>query len=386
MRKLDWRERGWLCLRLGLRLGIFLLACFFVLKLAPPLLRLCMPFVVALVLTWILEPMVNYLERRLRMRRGAVSLALVLLALVAAGTVVSVAVYSLVSQVLEVLQNWESWGKSISEGISALAQAVDRPLSGLPGVTYDRLVELGDSLAVWVGDTVSGMLSAAASRAGNMAMSLPTWIISVVICVMATYFISADYPRLRQRAARYIPREFRGFLSHVKRVARDAFGGYVKAQLILSGGVFLILLIGFVLTRERYALLLAFVLAVMDFIPIIGSGTAMIPWAVVDLAMGKYAHAVGLLVIWGVIAVFRRLAEPRVVGDQTGLSPIASLVSIYVGMRLGGVPGMVLGPVICLTAITVIRGGAFAGTQRDLRLAMGDISAILNAGPEPPEK
>lgn len=89
----------------------------------------------------------------------------------------------------------------------------------------------------------------------------------------------------------------------------------------------------------------------MDFIPIIGAGTVMVPWAVIDLFMGNYFHAVQLMVIWGTIALFRRVGEPKFVGDQTGLSPIASLISIYIGWRLAGVLGMILGPTIALIAL-----------------------------------
>ena len=109
----------------------------------------------------------------------------------------------------------------------------------------------------------------------------------------------------------------------------SAFGGYVKAELILSVGVFFILLLGFTLIGQSYTLLLAFLLAVMDFIPIIGAGTVMIPWAVIDLFTGNLRHAIELMVIWGIIALFRRVGEPKAVGDQTGLPPVVSLISIY---------------------------------------------------------
>ena len=103
----------------------------------------------------------------------------------------------------------------------------------------------------------------------------------------------------------------------------------------------------------------------------------MVPWAVVDLVLGDYRGALGLMVIWGVVCLFRRVAEPKVVGDQTGLSPILSLVSIYVGMRLGGVLGMVLGPAVVLIIINILKMDVCSGTRRDLRMAVQDIRALL---------
>lgn len=145
--------------------------------------------------------------------------------------------------------------------------------------------------------------------------------------------------------------------------------------------MFAILLAGFLLIRQPYSVLLAVLLAVLDFIPIIGSGTVMVPWAVIDVLTGNCVHAVGLMVVWGIVCVFRRVAEPKAVGSQTGLSPILSLVSMYVGMRLAGVLGMILGPVLCLVLINVCRTGIFDGLLGDLRLAVRDTAAILNGHP-----
>ena len=119
----------------------------------------------------------------------------------------------------------------------------------------------------------------------------------------------------------------------------------------------------------------------MDFIPIIGAGTVMVPWAVVDLALGNIRESIELMVIWGLIALFRRVGEPKVVGDQTGLPPVVSLISIYVGMQLAGVLGMILGPVVCMVALNVFRLGIFNPVLEDIRLAAADLSAFLKHRP-----
>ena len=128
--------------------------------------------------------------------------------------------------------------------------------------------------------------------------------------------------------------------------------------------------------------LLALGLAILDFIPIIGSGTVMVPWAVIDVLTGNWVHAVGLMVVWGIVCVFRRVAEPKAVGSQTGLSPILSLVSMYVGMRLAGVLGMILGPVLTLVVLNLAGMGLFRGLRADLSAAAWDVAAILSHRPE----
>lgn len=380
MNELTWRDRGRLWLRLGVRLAVALALVWLTVRVVFPLVNLLMPFVLALVLAWMLNPAIRFLQKKLHWKRSVLSLILVLGCILGVGALAAALAYSLVSQVASFLENWQPLWSDTMYALDAITEFLEEGLKPLPAETYAQLSGLLERTVSWLGSAVPKLLSQAAANAGTAVFSLPAWAIGFVIFLMASYFISADYPHLRFLATQSVPEEFRGFFRDVKHVAVDAFGGYVKAQLILSAVISVILLVGFLIMGEPYALLLAFILGVMDFIPIIGSGTAMVPWAVIDVVLGNYSHAVALMVVWGIIAVFRRVAEPKVVGDQTGLSPIASLVSIYVGMRLGGVVGMILGPVVCLVALSILRGGVLDGAAADVRLAAADVMALLRSG------
>lgn len=377
MKELSWRERGRLWLRIGLRLALTVLVLSLIWNLGPPLLSLFMPFVLALIMAWLFNPAIRYLQKKFGIKRGPLSLIFILLAFALVGGIMAGFVYTLVGQVMSFLQNWQPIWSDTMGAVNSITQWLEDWLRPLPQGAYDQLVGVMDQLVEWLSDVVPNILTNLAGRAGSFAMSIPSWAISLVIFLMATYFISSDYPHFRFVAANKLPSEVRAFCSQVRRVAMDAFGGYVKAELIVSGFIFLILLGGFLVMREPYALMLSILLGILDFIPIVGSGTVMVPWCVIDIALGNYTHALGLAITWGIIAVFRRVAEPKVVGDQTGLSPIASLICIYVGMRLAGVAGMILGPILCLVVVNIAKGGAFDNTIADLRLAVRDIQAIL---------
>ena len=238
------------------------------------------------------------------------------------------------------------------------------------------------ALLDWLNQTTPALVQHLADYTTDKAMGVPSFCVALVVYVMAAYFLTADYPYLRAKAARSMDQGLLAFLGEVKTVALGAFGGYLKAELLLSVGVFFILLGGFVLTRQPYGLLLALGLAVLDFIPIVGAGTVMVPWAVVELVTRNFSSAISLMVIWGVIALFRRAMEPKFVGDQTGLSPVLSLLSVYVGMKLGGVLGMILGPVLTLVVLNLAGMGLFRGLRADLSAAAWDVAAILSHRPE----
>lgn len=379
--ELSWRDRGRLWMRLGIRLALAALLILFFRYLIPPLLRLFMPFVLALVVAWLLNPLIKGLQKRLGLSRGVISLLLILLGFAAVGGVLFGLGYSLFSEVSSLLDNWQGIWQSLQDGITAVGDALEKLLAYLPSEMEHFVNENMDRLTSALNNWVSAVMPAIGARAGNFAMSIPAFVVALIVFIMGAYFITADYPHYRFLVTDRMPSGVRDFFSHVKHTALGAFAGYVRAEVIISIGVFAILLVGFLLIRQPYAVLLALLLAVLDFIPIIGSGTVMVPWAILDLMTGNWFHAVGLMVVWGIICVFRRVAEPKAVGSQTGLSPILSLVSMYVGMQLAGVLGMILGPVLFLVVLNVCRTGIFDGLAADLSLAVRDTAAILRDHP-----
>ncbi len=378
--RLSSGERGRLWLRLGVRLALTVLAVAVAVTVLPPLASLFMPFLLALLLVWILNPLIRRLEKYIPLSRRWLSLCLLLLLLLLVGGGLGILGYSAVSEVASLLDNWQGIWSDLTAALEELNTALHHLLSRIPGGMAEGIEGVLDSLFNALQTSVPNVVTRLAGAAGSYAMGLPSLVMGLAVFFLAAYFIAADYPRLRERMAGRLSPEVRAFCSSVRRAASAALGGYVRAQLILSVAVFVILLVGFFIIGQPYAVLLAALLAVLDFIPIVGSGTVMVPWAVIDLFLGEYGHGIELMVIWGIIALFRQVAEPKIVGDQTGLSPILSLVSIYVGMRLAGVPGMILGPVLCMVVINIARLGVLDNTVSDLRMAVRDLSALLGGG------
>ena len=380
--QLSWHQRGQLWLRLGLRGALALGGAALVVWVGVPLASLLSPFLFALVLAWVLNPAVRWLQRRTNASRKAVSMVLVVLVFAVIGGVLFGLGWIAVDQVRSLFDNRQSLLDELLGGLVSVVNSVSGWLGGLvPQGVLTTSEDLVDAFVGWVqGLDFSGWLTEMAGQAPSMVTSVSNFAVALVVFMMASYFITGDYPRLRFELTDRVPMVARDFCRSVKDIFMSAFGGYVKSQLILSAGVFMILTIGFLLMRQPYGLLLAFGLAVLDFIPIIGSGTMMVPWAVVDMVLGNYGEAAALMSIWGVIALFRRFAEPKILGDQTGLSPILSLVGIYVGMKLGGVLGMVVGPLLLLVCINLAKLGIFRPVLDDLALAARDIDAILRSG------
>ena len=383
-------DRAQLWLRLTLRGVLALGGAALVVWVGLPLLSLLSPFVLALIFAWMLNPGVRWIQRRTGISRKAVSLVLVVLVFAVIGGVLFGLGWIAVDQVRSLFDNQQSVLDDLLDGIVRVVNSLEGWLTGLGGIVPKGVLttsgDLINAIMDWVqGLDLPGWLTEMAGQAPSMAANLSGFAVALVVFMMASYFITGDYPRLRFELTERVPLVARDFCRSVKDIFMSAFGGYIKSQLILSTGVFLILAVGFLLMRQPYGLLLALGLAVLDFIPIIGAGTVMVPWAVVDMVLGQYSEAAALMTVWGVIVLFRRFAEPKVLGDQTGLSPILSLVGIYVGMQAGGVLGMVVGPLLLLVCINLAKLGIFRPVLNDLSLAASDIHAILRSGRKPSE-
>ena len=384
--QLSWRQRGMLWFRLSIRFVLALLAILILVLFGRPLLSLFAPFLLALITAALLNPLVKRLQKALGWGRGPLSLILLLVLFGLVGGVIGLLGYAAVGQLVSLAQNWSGLLDSLQSTLDQMEALFSSLWTLVPPQVNEFITGTFTSFFEWFKEAATDWLTAFGSTVGEKAMGLPSFVIALVIYIMAAYLLTADYPYLRSRAAQHMDEGLLHFLGQVRSVALGAFGGYLKAELFLSVGVFFILLVGFTVIRQPYGLLLALALAVLDFIPIVGAGTVMVPWAFVALFVGDFAAAVELMIIWGIIALFRRVMEPKFVGDQTGLSPILSLVSIYVGMRLGGVLGMILGPILLLVLLNLAGMGMFHGLRLDLVAAARDIAAILSQHPDGPDK
>lgn len=372
-------------MRLLIRLALTLLVILLIVKVGWPLASLCMPFVLAVIFTWIMEPVVRWLDKKTFFSRRAVSILLILLICGALGGFLTWFVYRAGVELVSLSQNWDQVWNGIVTTFSQLTEWFSSVMEYLPESARTVVNEMSDRMLIWLKDFGTALIP----KTTSFAMRIPPIVLALIFFLMASYFILSDYPNIRSTVTARMPENVRRFSLFLKKAFNAAFGGYIKAELLLSLGVFFILTIGFFIMDLPYAILVAFLFAVLDFIPIIGAGTIMVPWAVIDLVLGDWGTAAYLMVVWGIIVLFRRIGEPKFVGSQTGLHPILSLLSIYVGMRVAGVLGMVFGPVLLLVIINICSSGFFDGVMTDLSRASRDISAILRGGrnqdPSPPD-
>ena len=307
-----------------------------------------LPFLLALTFAVLLEPGVLWCQRRLGFRRSFAAAALTTLFLSALGIGLGAAAVRLTEEGMALLQRLPE----MLEGLPALLSEVERRYDGFCRACPEELQRYLDRFLRELseeGTALAGELSMAAlGWLSGLMKRLPQIALFLFTTVMAVYFTTVSYPKILTFIRRQITPKARERFQGVAGCLRTTFWGWLKAESILCLVTFIMLLLGFWYLGVDYALLTAVLVAVVDAMPVLGTGTVLVPWSVCQLLLGSVPRGTALLALYALILLVRNLLEPQLVAAQAGLPPLAARMAMYLGFRLLGVGGMLLAPVALL--------------------------------------
>ena len=243
-----------------------------------------------------------------------------------------------------------------------------------------------DDILVELGNYADGVMSRielpSFEAVGNVAKQIPDIFLGVVICLLSAYFFVADKGYMSAVAEKYLPASVRYHFNLIRRSFRNAVGGYFRAQFKIECWVYILLVIGLMILGVDYAFLVAFGIAILDFLPVFGTGTVMIPWALIELLSNNYRMMFGLLAIWLIAQLVRQVIQPKIVGDSMGMDAIPTLFLLYIGYRAAGVMGMILAVPIGIIVVNLYEEGAFDTTRQSLRILVAGFNHFRKIRPE----
>ena len=358
------------CFRLILNIVIPLLGLCLVIFLGPRLLHFFMPFVVGWILALLANPLVRFLERRVKLvrRHGSMLIIIAALAIViglfyGAGLLVYREMGSFLADAPEIYQ-------SVIAEIENALQNGRKLAEYFPQNLQPPLLAFSDNLDGLFGKLVSRAAEPTVQIAGHVAKSIPNLLVNMVIIILSSYLFLADRESIMRWLKEHLPAFVFRYIEYMKRDAKGVIGGYFLAQFRIMCVVALILAAGFLVLGVRYGVLLAFLTAILDFLPIFGTGTVLFPWAVVKLFAGEYAYATGLILLYILTQVVRQIIQPKIVGESMGLPPLMTLFLLYLGFKLRGLTGMILAVPVGLVFINFYKYGAFDSMIRNFRMLM----------------
>lgn len=307
--------------------------------------KLLLPFAVAWLLALLLQPTISWLTRKTGLRRGVVSVAILLILLCGGGALL----YSLGGRMILEL-------KSFADQIGGRADEIGAWLDRMEGWLKDKLPLLDEIEPETLSGLGSGLLKDALTTlsanltavVGRLLMKLPHFFFVLIIFLMAAFYLCADFERVSRYLSSLLPMSAVRKLGKLKRLIFSTTLRYLRAYFILLLITFAELLAAFFLLRIEYAMTLALLIALLDALPAIGVGTVLLPWALISMLLGNWKRAIALIVIYAIVTVVRQIAEPHVVGAQLGLHPLASLAAVYAGYKLAGIWGLLFAPVAAI--------------------------------------
>lgn len=294
------------------------------------------PFIVALFIAILIDPGVSFLERRLKAPR-AVAVIVVLAALgVVLGLLVAVGISEISREIDQLSRNIGGLSKSLARAVEDLTQGAARFFEELPQPVMDIIRANEGRLIALVEAVVTGM--------AGLLRHLPQFTLTLLISVIATFFVSRDFYSASARAASAMPRAWRKQFGRIRGEMLAAFVGFLRARFVLLSITAVMTILGLSVMRVNYAWLLGLACGALDILPLVGPSALFLPWALYHILVGNVGFALGLISVLALSSAVRQVAEAKVMGRNLDLHPLVALVSVYVGVQLFGVKGFIAGP------------------------------------------
>lgn len=319
------------------------------------LLPIILPFLVALILSLLIDPLVGFLQKRLRFPRPLASMGVILAMLAGVGYLLTMAVLRLLAELVQLsslLPHHIANFRRTFEGL------IDEAIS-----VYGRLppgaVNYIDDLLASLVKSLEGFLGAAIDTAFGLLASVPLMMIVLIVSFVATYFISRDWEKLCAAWVRVIPAPWGESSLHVMRQGFGAFIRFLRAQFVLVSITMAITITGLLIIGSPYAVTIGIITGIFDFLPLLGPTTIFVPWVLWCVITGAYSLALKLFILYAVLFVVRASLEAKVIAMNMGLHPLAVLAAMYIGLKVMGILGVILGPILLI----IVQGAIKAGIQ-----------------------
>ncbi len=341
-----------------------------------------MPFVIGWIISLIAAPVVRFFEEKLKVRRKGASVIVIVAVLSAVILLFYGIGAKLVKEGISFVNELPMLWEGIMEEFNQVGENLEGVYNRLPEDMQQTLDNIGSQMGEYFGSLMEGVGTPTFEAVGNVAKQLPDIFLGVVMCILSAYFFVADKSYMSNIMKKYVPDSVRYRFDLIRRSFRNAVGGYFKAQFKIECWIYILLVIGLLALHVRYALLVALGIAFLDFLPVFGTGTVMIPWAVIEILSKDYKMAVGLLIIWCVGQLVRQMIQPKIVGDSIGVDAIPTLFLLFIGYKVAGVLGMILAVPIGIIVMNLYEEGVFDTTKQSIQILMAGFNKFRRIRPE----
>lgn len=310
------------------------------------ILPVSMPIIVALLTAMLLTPLVRIIEKRGKIKRNIAVFIVFIIFLCFIGLSGYYVTTKAVTQADHFVKNLPSYITEINYGWMNFQQNLNDKFEDLPK-------ELVAEIDIYVQQSLTSIRTSVSSRnfvsdVTSLMTKIPNFLVSFLVYLIALYLFLLELPRIKEQIYAHLTEKTKDKVQFMSSRLSYVIFGFIKAQFLVSIIIFIVSLIGLLIIAPEVAFLMSFIIWIIDFIPIIGSIAILAPWAAYHLIAGNMALATKLLILAAVLLIIRRTVEPKVMGQHIGLSPLATLIAMYIGLMLLGVIGFIVGPLVVI--------------------------------------
>lgn len=353
---------------------IFILAVLFLLLVLPRLLSFFMPFVIGWIVAMIANPLVRFLEKKVKiLRKHGSAIIIVLVILIIVG-VASLLISVLIREAKGLIEQWPAIEANINRQFKEIIEYLDRFTASLPDGTRKMIDNAVDEAGASVTNYISNLSLPSMGSAGSIVNNIAEGFLMVIITILSAYFFAAGRDELAAGLKKHLPESFVDYWKLVYGNFTSAFGGYFKAQFKIMLILLVIMFVGFEVLQVSFSFLIALGIALLDVLPVFGTGAVLWPWAIVEMITGHYFRAIVLVVIYLICQIVKQVLQPKMVGDSVGLNPLATLLFMYIGYKLYGVIGMIIFIPIGMVVVNMYRIGMFDRLIKGFKIIAHDLN------------
>ena len=327
-----------------------------------------MPFLLAAVISALVSPVSAWISKKTKIPKKLTSAVVLILLFTLISALFYLAISRLIGELGNLLARLSEDPELIGNTLSSLIDRVTgngSHFSFLQSIFESESlkslgIDLSGLLRDAIGSLISSLTSALPSAAIYILKEIPSWLLFLIVLLIAAYYFSSDGESVGRGLSSVLPTKWQARLPMIKDKFKRTVTGYIKAYLLLMLLTFFEMLIGLTVLGVEYAFIMAIVISVVDVLPILGAGTVLVPWAIFACLTSNTPLGVGLLIIYAVTLIIRQIAEPRIVGSTLGIHPLATLASVYLGLRLIGFIGIFVGPMVAM----LLREVFFKGEEK----------------------
>jgi sporulation integral membrane protein YtvI len=313
-----------------------------------------MPFLISSAVAAIISPLADKISKKIKMNRKAVAVTLVILVFFAVFWIVYLGVSRLIGELGDLISGLEAEPDKVISFIDSAREKIGVFFAkfGFLQKIFHENEEISSQIYDAALDALKNAVASLTSKFSSVAMGIvskiPEFLLFLAALLISAFYFAVDREKIGTSLTKILPEKWQKKLPFLKQRIKSSLTGYLKAYLLIMLLTFTEMLIGLTVLKINYAFIMAIIIAAVDILPVLGSGTVLIPWAIISFATSDARLGTGLLILYGVTLIIRQIAEPRIVGSSIGLHPLATLASVYIGIKFLGFAGIFLGPIAAL--------------------------------------